>query len=86
MSVQGGEVILRNNKRLVDIREDIAVISMEKQPNQQYLLALQTTILAEASGIDTFIASVAQRNERGEMVGGATVMFTAASDFAGQDG
>jgi hypothetical protein len=73
--VQGGEVIVRNNKRYVDIRDEVAVIHMEKQPNQVYPLALHTTIPADGARGATYAIDIAQRSERGETVGGATVIY-----------
>jgi hypothetical protein len=77
VSVKGGEVILRDGKRFVDIRDEIAIIRMEKQPNQLYPFALHTTIPANAEKGRAFVISVAQRNEREETVGGATVVYLA---------
>jgi hypothetical protein len=34
VSVKGGEVILRDGKRFVEIRDEITIIRIEKQPNQ----------------------------------------------------
>jgi hypothetical protein len=75
VSVKGGEVIMRNNKRFVEIRDDIAVVRMEKQPNQIYPLALNTTIPLEARSGQQYTIRLAQRNERTEVVGGATVIY-----------
>jgi subtilisin family serine protease len=84
-SVQGGEVILRDNKRFVEVREKIAVVRVEKQPNRQYPLALHSTIPAEANQGDAFTIGIAQRNERGQTVGGATVIYAVNSGFGSQN-
>jgi subtilisin family serine protease len=76
VSVQGGEVIIRDDQRFVEVRDEIAIIRMEKQPNQLYPLALRTTIPAEAGNGDTYSITVAQRNAGGETVGGATVIYS----------
>jgi subtilisin family serine protease len=75
VSVEGGEVIVRDEKRYVEIREQLAVVRMEKQPRQLYLLALQTSIPAAANKGQQLMMRVAQRNERQETVGGATVIY-----------
>jgi subtilisin family serine protease len=82
VTVKGGEVTLRDNKRFVEIHQDLAVIHIEKQPNQQYLLVLHTTIPADARSGDNFHISVAQRDERGRTVGGATVVYLLNSGLA----
>ena len=73
--IKGGVVILQDDKRFVEIREDIAIIRMEKQPNQLVPLALQTSIPANAQKEQQFMISVAQRNEKEEIVGGASVIY-----------
>jgi hypothetical protein len=73
--VQGGTVSLRDNKRFVEICQDLAVIRLEKQPNQQCPLALHSTIPAEARIGDSFAIKIMQRDDRGQMVGGATVVY-----------
>jgi hypothetical protein len=75
VSVKGGEVILREEKRFVEIRDEIAVIRAEKQPNQLYPLALQTSIPRDAQKGQQFMIHVAQRNEKEEPVGGASVIY-----------
>ncbi len=75
VSVTGGEVILRDNRRFVEVRDEIAVIRMEKQANQLYPLALRCTIPSEAQHGDSYAISVAQRNIQEETVGGATVIY-----------
>jgi hypothetical protein len=75
VSVKGGAVILRDNKRFVEIRDEIAVIRAEKQAGQLYPLALLCQIPAEARQGDSYMVSLAQRDERGATVGGATVVY-----------
>jgi len=73
--VTGGEVVERDGRRYVDVRDEVTVIRVEKEPNRLYPLALQLTVPAEAQADDRYRISVAQRNERGETVGGATVLY-----------
>jgi hypothetical protein len=75
ISVQGGEVILRNGKRYVEIRDAIAIVQMEKQPYQIYPFSLRTTIPAGAASGQQFFIKVSQQNQKGETVGGASVMY-----------
>ncbi|HBL14509.1 MAG TPA: hypothetical protein DD379_24600 [Cyanobacteria bacterium UBA11162] len=75
ISVKGGDVILRDGKRFVEIREAITTIQMEKQPNQLYPLALQTSIPAKAQKGQQYTIKVAQLNQKEEIVGGATVVY-----------
>lgn len=75
MSAKGGELIVRDDKRFVEIRDEIAYIRVEKQPNQLYPLALNTSIPASAQEGQQFMISVAQRNQKEETVDGATVIY-----------
>jgi subtilisin family serine protease len=75
LSVTGGEVIIRNGKRFVDIRENIAVIRMEKVPNQIYPLSLHAQIPPDAVAGALYWLSVSQRDTREQTVGGASVVY-----------
>ncbi len=66
---------MQGDKRFVEIREQIAIIRMEKQPRQLYPVALQTSIPANAQKGQQYMVRVAQRNEKEETVGGATVIY-----------
>lgn len=75
VTVQGGDVILRGDKRYVDIKDPIVSIEIEKEPNQIYPLSLQTTIPATAESGRSFELDVAQQNAQGVTVGGAGVVY-----------
>jgi hypothetical protein len=75
VSVRGGVVTIRDDKRYVEIRENVAVLRMEKQPNQLYPFTLQTSIPANAQKGQQYIINIGQRNQREETVGGATVVY-----------
>jgi hypothetical protein len=75
VSVRGGEVILREGRRFVDIRDDQALVQIEKPPHQLCPLSLQTTIPAGAEKGQSFMINVAQRNSQQETVGGACVVY-----------
>jgi hypothetical protein len=59
----------------VDVRDSIAVVRVEKQPYSMYPLALHTTIPSTAKAEQQFMIRVSQRNEQGDTVGGAGVVY-----------
>jgi hypothetical protein len=75
VTVEGGEVVLRDGKRYVDVRERSAVVRIAKAAGAMLPLALQAQIPAQAGERETYRLSVAQRDERQEVVGGASVIF-----------
>jgi subtilisin family serine protease len=72
--VEGGEVVLRDGRRFVDIREPFVSIRMEKEPYTFYPLALHATIPDAARG-EQLVLEAWQRNGREETVGGATAIY-----------
>lgn len=77
VQAEGGEVIIRNGKRFVDIRENLAVVTFEKQPGQIYPMSTVTTIPVDAKKEQQFIVRISQRNQSGIVTGGATAIYTA---------
>ena len=75
VSVKGGDVILRSNKRYVEVREQYVTVRMEKAANRIYPLSLRTTIPSTALKGDQFFIQVAQLNDQGATVGGATMVY-----------
>lgn len=75
VTVQGGEVILRGEKRYVEVKDAIVKVKVEKSPNAIFPLSLQTTIPANAAKEDQFLIQVAQQNEQGVTVGGAAMVY-----------
>lgn len=75
VNVQGGEVIVREGRRYVEIREERTVVRMEKAPGQLVPLLLQTEIPGDAEEEAQYPISVAQRDEAGQVVGGASVIY-----------
>ena len=75
VTVKGGDVILRGNRRYVEIRDPHVTVRMEKATNRIYPLSLRTTIPAAALKGDQFFIQVAQLNDQGAIVGGATMVY-----------
>jgi hypothetical protein len=75
VTVQGGDVVLRGDRRYVEVKEQVVTVRMEKAPNRIYPLSLQTTIPAEAASGDQLFLRVSQQDERGTTVGGAAMVY-----------
>ena len=75
VTVNGGDVILRGDKRYVEVKEAVVTVQMEKSPNSIYPLSLRTTIPATAEKGEQFFIQVAQQNDQGMTVGGATMVY-----------
>lgn len=74
--IKGGVVVLHDDKRFIEVREDIAIIRMEKQPKQLVPLALETSINSgQCAKKQQYMISVSQGNEKEETVGGASVIY-----------
>jgi hypothetical protein len=73
-TIEGGEIILRDNKRFVKIMDSISVIRVKKQPKQIYPFTLLTNIPENAEKGREYRITVAQRNQKGVTVGGATLV------------
>ena len=73
--VKGGEVVVRDGRRLVEIRENTAVVRLAKEPNRLYPLSLELRLPANVEGGREYTLTVAQRDEQGTVVGGATAIF-----------
>jgi hypothetical protein len=75
VSVTGGEVLLKGNRRVVEIRSPQAIITLEKLPGRLYPLALQTMIPADARREQAYMVAVSQRGKDGQAIGGAGVAY-----------
>lgn len=75
VTVKGGDVILRGDKRYVEVKESVVTVQMEKSPNSIYPLSLRTTIPAAAEKGEQLFVQVAQQNSQGATVGGATMIY-----------
>lgn len=72
VQVDGGEVVLRGEKRFVDVREEKAVVRVEKEAGALYPLAL---VVSAAKEEGRHLVRVAQRDMKGELVGGVSAIF-----------
>ena len=75
VSVEGGDVVLRDGKRYVDIKQSLVRISMDKEPGIVYPLALHTRIPATAAEGQQYMLGVSQQNTQGIVAGGAGVVY-----------
>ena len=75
VQAEGGEVIIQNGKRFVDIKENVAVVTFEKQPGQIYPMSIVTTIPVDVKKEQQFIVKVSQRNQSEMVTGGATAIY-----------
>jgi|GEM_PF-4107820 len=77
VTVKGGELIVRDDKRYVEVKESAVTVEMEKSPNGIYPLSVQTTIPATAKQGEEFSIQVEQQDTEGTTVGGASVVYVA---------
>jgi hypothetical protein len=78
VNVIGGDVIVRDGKRYVDIRDSVVRMTIEKEPNTIHALSLQTTIPPGAQKGDEFMVDASQQNAQGVTVGGAGMVWIAS--------
>jgi subtilisin family serine protease len=75
VKVEGGELIIRGEQRFVAIREERAVVRLEKQPHRLYPLALRWVVPSNAARGERYSISVAQAGADGAILGGASVVY-----------
>ena len=75
VTVEGGDVVLRNGKRYIEIRQSLVKVTMEKDPATMHPLALQTSIPSASAAGSQYQINVAQLNEQGMPVGGASMVY-----------
>lgn len=76
--VDGGKVFSRDDKRFVETSAAKTLIRMETEPRQLYLLTLGASIPDKAQTGQRYELKVSQRNQKGQTVGGATVIYQVA--------
>jgi hypothetical protein len=79
VSVDGGDVIMRGERRFVELKNAITHVHIEKTPGAMYPMSLQTTIPALAQEEDQFMVQLAQKNVSGDVVGGAAAVYAVRS-------
>jgi hypothetical protein len=75
VTVEGGDVVLRDGRRYVEIRDPVVRVTMEKDAAMLYPLALQTSIPSAAAEGVQYQINVAQLNAQGTPVGGASMVY-----------
>jgi subtilisin family serine protease len=75
VTVQGGDVVLRNGKRYVELKQLLVQVTMEKDAGIMYPMSLQTTIPDGTAAGEQFLINVAQLDSQGAAVGGAAVVY-----------
>ena len=78
VTVEGGDVVLRDGKRYVEITQPVVRVTMEKEAATMYPLALQTDIPAGAESGAQYAINVAQLDAQGTPVGGASMVYHVA--------
>jgi hypothetical protein len=75
VTVVGGDVIVRGDKRYVEIKNSIVKVTVEKAANTLYPLSLETTIPANAVAGQQFQVGVSQQDAQNVSVGGAAIVY-----------
>jgi hypothetical protein len=71
-------VVLDGGQRYVDVQADTAEIRVGKQPGQRVAMSVQVALPADVHA-GGYGLSVAQANEAGQVVGGASGWFVVAA-------
>lgn len=77
VTVEGGDVFVRGNRRYVEIGASQVVVHVQKAPGAVYAMSLHTTVPAAAVAGEQFMIQVAQQNAQGTTVGGAAMIYVA---------
>lgn len=72
---RGGEILLKERKRVLEIREQSALVRFDLEPGRLYPMVLQTMIPDNAATGTQFTVRVFERDLRGQVLGGATVIY-----------
>jgi subtilisin family serine protease len=72
--IKGGEIILKDNRPFLKIIDPLSVILIKKQPKQIYPFTLLANIPENAEKGQKYRVTIAQRNQKGVTVGGATLI------------
>jgi subtilisin family serine protease len=74
-NIKGGELIVKNGKRYIRIKEDTARIQLEKTAGQIYPLSVVINFGTGAEKGGEYTLQVSQQNEQGVTVGGAAAVY-----------
>lgn len=77
LTVEGGEVLLRDGVPVVRLTDDVCRVRVDKEPGEVIPMALHVAVPAGAAKGRPLVVRVAQRDERGVTVGGATAVYLA---------
>ena len=75
IKVTGGEIVVRDGKTYVELRERKVVVQMEKEAGKMYPMSVSCQFGSNAKQGDEVILVVSQRDQRGKTVGGATAIY-----------
>ncbi|MFI5155601.1 MAG: S8 family serine peptidase [Chitinophagales bacterium] len=73
--IKGGEVIIKNGKRYVELRDQKASIKLAKEPGTIYPLSIAFELPANVEKGSVLNFRVSQRDMRGTTVGGAAAIY-----------
>jgi len=73
--LHGATMTVQNRKRHIELHDTTTVIRLEKKPGRIYPIALQVRTPATMKTGQHHMIQIAQRNEHGDIVGGATVIY-----------
>ena len=74
VSLRGAEFVTRQGKRLIAIREDSAVIGLQKHPGEMRQMSLTFRVPDEAEQGTRYEIDISQRNTKQEVVGGVALV------------
>jgi hypothetical protein len=77
ISQQDAKWVTHNGKRLISIRGDTATIGVQKQPGELRQMSLSLNIPDNAKLKDQYQIAVSQRNTKGQVVGGVSLLIEA---------
>ncbi len=73
--IYGGEIVIRNGKRMVQMTGNKMTVQLEKEPGVIYPMSVQIELPSNLNKGGAMQVDVSQRNQRGETVGGAGAVY-----------
>jgi subtilisin family serine protease len=74
ISLRGAALVERQGQPWIAIREDVAIVGLQKRPGETRQISLTFRVPEGAAAGDQYRIDVSQRNPRQEVVGGATLI------------